>query len=45
MDDGENEQKVPHAPCSGLRKELKECILASDCVRKVIYECAWKILL
>ena len=25
----------PKKPCSGLRKELKDCILASKCVTKV----------
>ena len=29
------ESQTPVKPCSGLRKELKECILASDCVKKV----------
>ncbi|XP_015761072.1 PREDICTED: cytochrome c oxidase assembly factor 5-like [Acropora digitifera] len=28
------EDQRPAEPCSGLRKELKECILASDCVKK-----------
>ena len=32
----ENEKK--HAPCSGLRKELKDCITSSDCVLKVWQE-------
>ena len=24
-------------PCSGLREDLKACLLATDCVRKVSY--------
>ena len=31
------EDQKPRAPCSGLRKELKECILESDCVKKVTF--------
>ena len=35
MDEEDIEDQKPRAPCSGLRKELKECILESDCVKKV----------
>ena len=35
LDEENLEDKKPRAPCSGLKKELKECILESDCVRKV----------
>lgn len=34
MDAAQNEKK--HIPCSGLRKELKDCIMSSDCVLKVM---------
>ena len=44
--DEENiENQGPIEPCSGLRKELKECILGSDCVKKVgLRNCGPKIL-
>ena len=32
MDDSENGKK--RVPCSGLRKELKDCLMSSDCVLK-----------
>ena len=35
LDEQDIENQKPHRPCSGLRKELKECLLASDCVKKV----------
>lgn len=35
MESKETQEEESQGPCSGLRKELKECILASDCVRKV----------
>ena len=35
VDEENIESETPEKPCSGLRKELKECILASDCVKKV----------
>lgn len=35
LDEEALEDQKPRAPCSGLRKELKECILESDCVKKV----------
>lgn len=35
LDEETIEDQKPRAPCSGLRKELKECILESDCVKKV----------
>ena len=35
VDEENIESQTPEKPCSGLRKELKECILASDCVKKV----------
>lgn len=35
LDEEDIENQKPQKPCSGLRKELKDCILASDCVKKV----------
>lgn len=35
VDDENIENQKPGEPCSGLRKELKNCILASDCVKMV----------
>ena len=35
VDEENTEGQTPEKPCSGLRKELKECILESDCVKKV----------
>lgn len=37
LDEENIEDQKPRAPCTGLRKELKECILESDCVKKVIF--------
>lgn len=34
LDEEDIENQKPQKPCSGLRKELKECVLASDCVKK-----------
>lgn len=34
LDEENIEDQKPRAPCTGLRKELKECILESDCVKK-----------
>ena len=33
LDHGSEKKKIP---CSGLRKELKDCIMTSDCVLKVL---------
>jgi len=33
VDEENIENQTRGEPCSGLRKELKECILASDCVK------------
>lgn len=38
LDEENIEDQKPRAPCSGLRKELKECILESDCVKKVKFK-------
>ena len=35
VDEENIENQKPEKPCSGLRKELKNCILASDCVKMV----------
>ena len=35
VDEENIENQTRGEPCSGLRKELKECILASDCVKMV----------
>lgn len=35
LDEDGIEIPKPTEPCSGLRKALKECILTSDCVKKV----------
>lgn len=32
-------QSEDRRPCSGLREELKFCLLESDCVKKVISNC------
>ena len=34
-EDQEEENKGPKPACSGLRKELLDCLRESDCVRKV----------
>ena len=34
----EQEQQTKRPPCSGLRKELKDCIISSDCVIKVFFK-------
>ena len=34
-DDGEEEVKKPALACQGLREDLKECLVNSDCVQKV----------
>ena len=37
VDEENIENQTSGEPCSGLRKELKECILASDCVKMVSF--------
>ena len=35
VDEENIENQARSEPCGGLRKELKECLLASDCVKLV----------
>ena len=35
VDEENIENQAKGEPCGGLRKELKECLLASDCVKLV----------
>ena len=44
LDEENIEDQKPRAPCTGLRKELKGCILESDCVKKVIFNWIHTIL-
>ena len=38
VDEENIENQARSEPCGGLRKELKECLLASDCVKLVCWE-------